>query len=66
MTQYQCGCCGNQFNSDTSTDEAMTEFYNRFPKGNIQEANIICDICYQRFWAWYETNQLSLPLEQPQ
>ena len=45
--QYTCAACGNTYEEGWSDEEARAEYAEVFPGCSIDEADIVCDPCYQ-------------------
>jgi hypothetical protein len=50
----KCECCGGDFETNTTDEEAVAEYKERFPGHQVEEAKVICSPCYERFWRWYD------------
>jgi hypothetical protein len=46
--EYKCQTCKGIFNKGWSDEEALAEFRGYFPDLPMEEAGVICDICYQK------------------
>lgn len=51
-----CACCGQRLQSNTPDQEAeaQEEFRRLYGMGpaNGENSSIVCDLCFQRFYAW--------------
>ena len=45
--QYTCDCCGKQFVTGWSDEEAMDEFEDNFPGATKEGCMIVCTDCYK-------------------
>ena len=45
--QYTCAACGNTYEEGWSDEEARAEYEDVFPGRDIDDADVVCDTCYQ-------------------
>lgn len=54
---YKCECCGGEFETGWSEEEAAAEFHENHPGADISDASTVCDGCYQEFQEWLRSTE---------
>lgn len=57
--QFTCARCGCTFDNGWSHAEAMAEYTGRFFAAALDDAAVLCDDCFERFWAWMKANGIT-------
>lgn len=62
MRTFTCGICGNTYGSETTEEEMLKEFTERFPESSPSDIVHVCEGCDIELMEWYN----SLPEEEKQ